>query len=80
MTTATITEVKDNLLAFVKKAADEEIMLIHEGRPVGVIEGFGTEDDLEEHRLLNDVRFQNMIARSRQEFKEGKVTRLEDLE
>jgi hypothetical protein len=80
MTTATINEVKENLLAFVRKAAAEEIVLLHEGRPIGVIEGFADDDDVDEHRLLNDPRFQSMIARSRQEFKDGKVTRLEDME
>ena len=80
MITAALSELKDHLSSYLKKSAKEEIVITSHGRPVGVLKGFANEDAYLEYRLLNDARFQKMIQRSRREAREGKVTRLEDLE
>ena len=80
MITAALSKLKDNLSSYVKKSAKEEVLITNHGRPVAVIKGFANEDEYFEYRLLNDPRFQRIIERSRREVREGKVTKLEDLE
>jgi prevent-host-death family protein len=71
---------KDNLSAYVKRAARQDIVITSHGRHVAVMTGFADEDEYLEYRLLNDPRFQAIIRRSRKEARDGKVTRLADLE
>jgi len=80
MITTALSELKDHLSSYVKKAAREDVIITNHGKPVGVLKGFATEDDYLEYRLLNDPRFQGIVERSRQEARQGKVTKLEDLE
>lgn len=80
MITTALSELKDHLSSYVKKAAREEVIITNHGKPVGVLKGFANEDDYLEYRLLNDPRFQGIVERSRQEARQGKVTKLEDLE
>jgi len=79
MITTALSELKDHLSSYVKKAAEEEILITNHGKPVGVIKGFANEDDYLEYRLLNDPRFHRIVERSREEARKGKVTRLDDL-
>jgi prevent-host-death family protein len=80
MITTALSEMKDKLSAYVKKAAKQDIVITNHGRHVAVLTGFVDEDEYLEYRLLNDPRFQKIIKRSRKEAHEGKVTRLDDLE
>ena len=79
MITAALSELKDNLSSYVKKAAKEEILITNHGKPVGVIKGFANEDEYLEYRLLNDPRFHRIVERSQKEARKGKVTKLDDL-
>lgn len=79
MITTALSEVKDNLSAYVKRAARQDIVITNHGRHVAVITGFVDEDDYLEYRLLNDPRFQRIIRRSREDARKGEVTRLDDL-
>lgn len=74
-----LSELKDNLSAYVKQAAKEEIVMTNHGKPVGVLKGFTSEDEYLEYRLLHDPRFLKLIEQSRSEYKKGKVTPLEAL-
>ena len=76
---ATVKEVNANLRAFVKMAEEEDVILLDDGKPVGVITGFSNPEDFEEHQLLTDPRFEALVEKSRREFREGNYTRLEDL-
>ncbi len=80
MITAPLSEMKDKLSAYVKKAARQDIVITSHGRHVAVLTGFANEDEYLEYRLLSDPRFQAIVRRSRQEARDGKVTRLEDVE
>lgn len=80
MTTAKLSELKDNLSAFVKRAAEEDVIITSHGKAVAVLKGFDDEDDYLEYRLLNDPKFQKIVEQSRREYKEGKVTKIEDLD
>lgn len=80
MITTALSELKDHLSSYVRKSAKEEVVITNHGRPVGVLKGFANDDDYFEYRLLNDPRFQRIVERSRREARDGKVTRLDDLE
>ena len=80
MITTPLSEMKDNLSAYVKRAARQDIVITNHGRHVAVLTGFADEDEYLEYRLLSDPRFHEIVRRSRQEAREGKVTRLADLE
>ncbi|MCB2264255.1 MAG: type II toxin-antitoxin system Phd/YefM family antitoxin [Candidatus Thiosymbion ectosymbiont of Robbea hypermnestra] len=80
MITTALSELKDHLSSYVKKAAKEEVIITNHGKPVGVIRGFATEDEYFEYRLLNDPRFRKIVRHSRKDARQGKVTRLEDFE
>lgn len=80
MITTALSEFKDHLSSYVKKASKQDVVITSHGRHVAVLTGFADEDDYLEYRLLNDPRFQRIIERSRQDASEGRVTRLEDLE
>jgi len=80
MITTPLSKMKDNLSAYVKRAARQDIVITSHGRHVAVMTGFADEDEYLEYRLLNDPRFQAIIRRSRKEARDGKVTRLADLE
>jgi prevent-host-death family protein len=79
MITAALSDLKDHLSSYVKKAAKEEILITNHGKPVGVIKGFANEDEYLEYRLLSDPRFHRIVGRSRKEAWKGKVTKLDDL-
>ncbi len=80
MITAALSELKDHLSSYVKNSIREEVIITNHGRPVGVLMGFANEDEYIEYRLLNDPHFVKMINQARKESREGKVTRIEDLE
>ncbi len=80
MITTPLSELKDQLSAFVKRAEKEEIVITNHGRPVAVITGFADEDEYLEYRLLRDPRFRKIIERSRREAREGRTTTLADLD
>ncbi len=80
MITTALSEMKDNLSAFVKKSARQDIVITSHGRHVAVLTGFADEEDYVEYRLVNDPRFSEVVRRSRQEAGEGRVTRLADIE
>jgi prevent-host-death family protein len=57
-----LSEVRDHLSEFVKKAETEEVVVTVYGRPAAVIIGFEDEDDWLEYQLLNDESFQAHVA------------------
>lgn len=73
-------EVKDNLSEYLRQAETEEIIITKHGKPAGVLIGFEDEDAWFEYKLEHDPRFLKRIAESRQEIREGKFTRMEDID
>lgn len=74
-----LSKVKDHLSEFVKKAGKEEVVVTIHGRPAAVLVGFEDEEDWLEYRLLKDEKFLARVAQSRQQYREGKCTPLEEL-
>lgn len=75
-----ISDVQSNFSEYLKQAEDEEIVITHKGKPVGMLVGFESEEDLQDYQLENDPRFLQRIAVSRQSARDGRVVRLEDID
>ncbi len=65
MKTASLTEVKNQLSRYLRKATHEQVVITKHGKPAGVLIGFESEDDWFDYRLENDPRFLKKIARAR---------------
>ena len=76
MKQAALSEVKDDLSRFLRKAEKDEVIITRHGRPAGVLIGFADEDDWFEYKLMHDPRFLKRVARSREQIAQGKGIRL----
>jgi prevent-host-death family protein len=72
--------VKDDLSKYLRIAEREQVLITRHGRPAGILRGFASEDDWFDYRLENDPRFLKKVALARQQVKEGKGIRMEDLD
>ncbi len=79
MKRAALSQVKDDLSRYLRRAAKEEIVITRHGRAAGVLIGFESEDDWFDYRLENDPRFTQRIAAARASLRAGRGVRLEDL-
>ena len=75
-----LSQIKDDLSRFLREAENEEIVIIRNGKPAGVLIGFASEDDWFDYRLENDPRFLRRIERARNSLREGRGVRIEDVE
>ena len=75
-----LSEIKDDLSRFLREAEGEEIVITRNGKPAGVLIGFGSEDDWLDYRLENDPRFLRRIEHARKSLREGRGVRIEDVE
>ena len=74
-----VSKVKDNFSEFIRKAGKEEILVTIHGRPAAVIIGFEDEEDWLEYRLLKDESFLARVAKSRQQYQQGRYKTQEEL-
>jgi prevent-host-death family protein len=75
-----LSEIKDDLSRFLREAESEEIVITRNGKPAGVLIGFGSEDDWLDYRLENDPRFLRRVEQARKSLREGRRVRIEDVE
>ena len=80
MKTASLAEVKDQFSRFLRKAAQENIVITKHGKPAGVLIGFESEDDWFDYRLEHDPQFLNRIAQARASLQAGKGVPWEDVQ
>jgi prevent-host-death family protein len=80
MKKAALSEVKDDLSKFLRRAEKEEVVITRHGRPAGVLIGFASEDDWFDYRLEHDPRFLERIESARRSIKSGHGLRIEDIE
>jgi prevent-host-death family protein len=80
MKTLPLTQAKDDLSGVIRSAEKEEILITRHGRPAAIVIGFANEDEWIEYRLLNDEKFLQSIERARTDIREGRFTKLEDLD
>ena len=74
-----LSQVKDDLSRYLRRAAKEDVVITRHGRAAGVLIGFESEDDWFDYRLENDPRFTKRIAAARASLRAGRGVRLEDL-
>ena len=79
MKTVPLNEVKDDLSGYIRKAAQNPIVVTRHGKPAAVIIGFEQEDDWLDFRLEHDERFLKRIAAARENMRAGRWKKLEDL-
>lgn len=72
MKTAPLSEVKNDLSKYLRRAEKEEVVITRHGKPAGVLKGFASEDDWFEYRLLNDPKFLRRIEKARKDIRTGK--------
>jgi prevent-host-death family protein len=80
MKKAALSEVKDDLSKYLRKAEKEEIVITRHGRPAGILIGFSSEEDWFDYRLEHDPRFLKRIETARRNIKSGLGIRIEDIE
>jgi len=64
---------------YLREAAGEQLVITRNGRPIGVLIGFASEDDWFDYRIAEDPRFAQRVARARQNIRRGKGRRLEQV-
>jgi prevent-host-death family protein len=80
MKTLPLTKAKDDLSSVIRAAEDEAVLITRHGRPAAIVIGFANEEDWIEYRLLHDEKFLRSIDRARADIKEGRFTKLGDLD
>jgi prevent-host-death family protein len=75
-----LAQVKDDLSRYLRKSADEPIVITRHGRPAGVLIGFASEDDWFDYQIESDPRFLRRIERARQQLRAGRGVRIEDVD
>ena len=74
-----LSEAKDQLQNLLQQAATGDIILTSDGKPVGALIGFASEDDWFDFQLERDPGFLDRIAVARAQAAAGKTTRFENL-
>ena len=74
-----LSEVKDDLSRFLRKAEKQEIVITRHGKPAGVLIGFESEEDWFDYKLENDPRFLERVDKARKSLRSGHGTKLEDV-
>jgi prevent-host-death family protein len=74
-----LSEIKDDLSRFLRKAEKQEIVITRHGKPAGVLIGFKSEEDWFDYKLEHDPRFLERIENARQSLRSGCGTKLEDV-
>ena len=72
-----LSEIKDDLSRYLRRAADAPIVVTRHGRPAGVLIGFATEEDWFDYQLESDPRFARRIDRARAQLRSGQGVPLE---
>ena len=72
-----LSEIKDDLSRYLRRAADAPIVVTRHGRPAGVLIGFATEEDWFDYQLESDPRFARRIERAREQLRAGRGIPLE---
>ena len=74
-----LSEVKDDLSRYLRRATNTPIVVTRHGKPAGVLIGFATEDDWFDYQLENDPRFARRIEGARDQLRAGKGVPLDKL-
>ena len=75
-----LSELKDDLSRFLREAETEEIVIIRDGKPAGLLIGFTSENDWLDYQFEHDPRFLRRIKQARRSLREGRGVRIESIE
>ena len=70
--TVNVTDMPAPLTAFLRENESGAVVITQNGRAVGLLLAVTDDDELERLVLANSPKFQQLLERSRQEFREGK--------
>jgi len=79
MKTVPLSEIKNDLCRYLRKAEKDEVVITRHGKPAGVLRGFASEDEWFEYRLLNDPTFLKRVENARKDLRAGKGIPLETI-
>jgi len=79
MKTVTLTDLQTDVSKYLELAEVEDIIILKEGKAIGVLRGFSDEDDAFDYDLENHPVFKERVRKSRQQFREGKGISLDDV-
>jgi prevent-host-death family protein len=74
-----ISEVSGQLNHYLHEASEEELVIMRNGKPAGVLIGFNSEEDWLDYLLENHPYFAKRIAKARQDLRAGLGIRLEEV-
>ena len=80
MKVANIRDVQRNLDAYLRLAEEEEIIIVKDDQPVGVLIGLADHDAWHDYLLESDPRFLKRIREARRSIQEGRGVYLEEIE
>ena len=75
-----LSEIENDLSRFLRKAEAEEIIITRNGKPAGMLIGFGSDADWFDCQLESDPRFLRRVEQARNSLREGHRVRIEDVE
>jgi hypothetical protein len=75
-----LSELRDDLSRFLREAETEEIVIIRDGKPAGLLIGFTSENDWLNYQFESDPRFLRRIEQVRRSLREGRGVRIESIE
>jgi prevent-host-death family protein len=70
-----LSEIEGDLSRFLREAESEEIVITRDGKPAGLLIGFGSDEDWLDYRLENDLRFLRRIEQARRSLRAGRGVR-----
>lgn len=79
MKMVTVADLQHDVIHYLALAEEEDILILKNGKPVGVLRGFTDEDELFDYQLESDPRFLDRVKRARAQFRAGRGIRLEDV-
>jgi len=79
MKKATLNEVVADLPKYLQIAETEDVVILRQGKPAGILVGLSSDDEWFEHQLLDNSNFQKRIENARENLRQGKGIRIEDI-
>lgn len=80
MKTVTVSDLQHDVTHYLELAEHEDVLILRNGKPVGLLRGFADEDDVFDYHFEHDPRFLERVQRARAEFRAGQGIRLEDVQ
>lgn len=77
MKTITVADLQYDTAHYIKLAEEEDIIILKDGKPVGLLRGLAEADDLFDYQLETHPLFIERVRRARKEYLTGKSERLD---